>query len=366
MMNKKLIISFLIGILISAAALYFAFRNVPFTDLLQYLKTINFLWVLPAILMVLVSFVLRAIRWQYIVTSSHPIGFREAYHPMMIGFMINLVLPGRLGELARPAILHRKENVPFITGLATVAAERVFDLLLLLVFFAFMFTTIEIDPNFVMSFGEHKLNRATLEAVFSGMAKMGVVLILGMIIVSLDSFRRRLTAMISAFPSFLFFISPVFQKKISDRICRPIINMIEKVAQGFTLLKSPKKIAVCTLLTAAVWSLQAFSYYVCAMGTPGVDVSFFEMYASMIIICFFIALPSVPGWWGLWEAGGVFALMLFGVSSKNAIGYTLVNHAVQVFPIILAGLISALLTSVNIWQVSFQKNSVSPTGSKQN
>ena len=68
----------------------------------------------------------------------------------------------------------------------------------------------------------------------------------------------------------------------------------------------------------------------------------------MIIVCFFIALPSVPGFWGLWEAGGVFALSVFGVSVKDAAGYTLVNHAVQMFPVIFVGLASAIVTGINI------------------
>ena len=76
------------------------------------------------------------------------------------------------------------------------------------------------------------------------------------------------------------------------------------------------------------------------------------MIAVMVIICFFIALPSVPGFWGLWEAGGVFAMALFGVSSKDAAGFTLTNHAVQVFPVIIVGLMSAVYTGVDIRQVS--------------
>ena len=74
----------------------------------------------------------------------------------------------------------------------------------------------------------------------------------------------------------------------------------------------------------------------------------------MVIVCFFISLPSVPGWWGLWEAGGIFALSLFGVTAKEAAGFTLANHAIQVFPVIIAGFVSAILLSVNIRQMSYQ------------
>jgi uncharacterized membrane protein YbhN (UPF0104 family) len=92
-----------------------------------------------------------------------------------------------------------------------------------------------------------------------------------------------------------------------------------------------------------------------AQGCPGIELSFAEISAHMIIICFFIALPSVPGYWGIWEAGGVFALALFGVSSKDAAGYTLANHAIQIFPVMIVGLVSVMVTSVNILQVSYEK-----------
>jgi hypothetical protein len=75
----------------------------------------------------------------------------------------------------------------------------------------------------------------------------------------------------------------------------------------------------------------------------------------MVIICFFIALPSVPGFWGLWEAGGVFALSLLGISAKEAAGFTLASHAVQMIPVILVGFVSAVLTGVNIWRVAFEE-----------
>ena len=61
----------------------------------------------------------------------------------------------------------------------------------------------------------------------------------------------------------------------------------------------------------------------------------------------------MPGFWGLWEAAGVFALSIFGVAEKDALGFTLVNHAAQVFPVIVIGFVSALITSVNILKLTF-------------
>jgi uncharacterized protein (TIRG00374 family) len=362
-MKNHLLISLATGLALSAAALYFAFRNVPLGDLLIYLGSINYFWMIPAVFLVLLSFFIRALRWQFILASSHKVGIWRAFHPMMIGFMINCILPGRLGEFARPVILQKKDQVPFATGIATVAAERVFDVAALVAFAVITLTTIDINPDAEILFGELRLNRATLEVVFSRVILLGILLIIGMIAVSIASIRRIIHRMILALPNLAFFAAESTRAKILTKVCEPLNRFIDNVAAGFTLVKNPRKVMQCTIYSLLVWVTAAVSWYVFSLGSPGVDVSFVEMFAVMVIVCLFIALPSVPGFWGLWEAGGVFAMALFGIPSNAAAGFTLANHAMQMFPVIIVGLISAVMTSVNIWQVSYEKKSIkSQTG----
>ena len=142
-----------------------------------------------------------------------------------------------------------------------------------------------------------------------------------------------------------------------ERFCAPVVRIIDNLAAGFELLKSPKKLGLCLVLSVLVWAAAGASHYVMAFGCPGIQLSFFQMYAVMVILCFFISLPSAPGFWGLWEAGGVFALTLFGISINDAAGFTLANHAIQMFPVILMGFASALITGVNVWRVSYEERS---------
>jgi uncharacterized protein (TIRG00374 family) len=354
-MKKNIRISLILGGAVSVLALYLAFRNVPFDELLVYLASINYFWILPAVLVILISFALRAYRWKIILESTGTISFWGAFHPLMIGFMINCILPGRVGEVARPAVLQKKENIPFSTGLATVAAERFFDVSILIVLFAAMLATVQIDPDLDIVFGDYHLNRATLVAAGEGTFKLLLVLIAGMALVGFSKTRNIINGLITRIPSMLFFAGPDLKNNFLKRICEPMVRFVDNFASGFTLVKYPAKICICIVLSFFIWGLAAFSYYLMALGCPGIELSFFEITAVMIIICFFIAFPSVPGYWGIWEAGGVFALLLFGVSSKDAAGYTLVNHAIQIFPVIIAGFISAMVTSVNILQVSYEK-----------
>ncbi len=356
-MKNHLLISLTIGIALSVAALYFAFRNVPLGDLVVYLGSINYVWVIPATFLVLLSFFVRALRWQFILASTHKIGIWPAFHPMMIGFMINCIFPGRLGEFARPAILQKKEQVPFGTGIATVAAERVFDVAALVTFAVITLTAIDINPEVQIVFGNFQLNRATLEVLFNRIILMGILLMIGMIAVSIPSIRRAIHQLILALPLLFIFASETTKTKIRVKACEPLTRFVDNIAKGFTLVKHPQKIIICSIYSLLVWIIAAFSYYAFSFGSPGVQLTFTEMFAVMVIICLFIALPSVPGFWGLWEAGGVFAMSLFGTSSDVAAGFTLANHAVQMFPVIVVGFVSAIITSVNIWQLSYEKKS---------
>lgn len=351
-MKNKTLISLIPGLLISIPALWLAFRNVPLDDLLSYMGSIRWFWVLPSVLIIFISFSLRTLRWQMIVASVSPLSFWYSFHPLMIGFMLNCILPGRVGELARPVILNRNTGIPLASGLATVAAERIFDLLLLLVFLLIVMAHVEIAPDTEISFNNIHLNRETLAMIESGMLKLTVLLIGGIISVTADKSRKLIQKCVMTIPSLLFFLSASAKQKITEKIFVPLSCLTESFASGFMLLRSWKKMGVCIVLSALIWILSAFSYYVFSLGCPGIDLSFPEMFAVMILICFFIALPSVPGFWGVWEAGGVFALSLFGISGPDAAGFTLANHAIQIFPVILIGLISAMISGVRIFRIS--------------
>lgn len=349
-MKKNTVFSLLIGGGLSAIALWLAFRNVPLSDLVRYVGSVNYIWMIPAIILTFLSLVLRAVRWREIVSASYPISVLQAYHPVAIGFMLNYVLPARAGEIARPLILQKKDGVPFSAGLATVAAERVFDLIFLIILLAWSLSSIRIDPEISMTFGKYHLNKELLEKIADGMLRMLIVLMIGIVLFIIPRVRYRMIRLLTKIPN----LFPEALRPGIGKICAMLSEMIENIASGFVLVRQPRRIYACIAYTLLIWIIQVFSYYLVVLGCPGVMLSVTQTGAMMVMICFFVALPSVPGFWGIWEAGGIFALSLFGVSGKEAAGYTLVNHAIQILPLIPVGLISVIALGVNIRQLSYK------------
>lgn len=358
-MQKKLLISLVIGGLTSALTLYLAFRNVPIADLTAYLRTITYWWIFPTVGIIALTFVLRAIRWKIILKDVCDVTIVQAFHPTMIGFMMNCVLPGRVGELARPALLRQKHNIPMTTGLATVAAERIFDLFILISLFALMFGAITSRPELEGEYFGLQLNAAILQKAALGMIRFSIALLLFIALLSIGPTRRFIKAIIVQTGRGVDRLLPRLQK-FTQRMIDFFTKIIDNFAIGFSLVRNPSQLIGCMAVTIVIWALTAFSYLVFAFGCPGINLSLMELTTVMVIICFAIALPSVPGFWGLWEAGGVFALSIHGIAEKDALGFTLVNHATQIFPVIGIGLISALVTSVNILQLSQSDSAENP------
>ena len=183
-MSKKLFTSLVIGSLVSALTLYLAFRNVPVRQLIAYLGTINYWWIVPTIALLITTFLLRTLRWRLLLKHIGPLTFRQAFHPLMIGFMMNCVLPGRVGELARPVLLKQRHGIAFSTGLATVAAERIFDIFMLILLFALVFTTISGRPDLESDYFGFHLNSTVLKSVALGMIRLSILLLVAIILLT--------------------------------------------------------------------------------------------------------------------------------------------------------------------------------------
>ncbi|MBT8338605.1 MAG: flippase-like domain-containing protein [Desulfatitalea sp.] len=350
-MKNRLGLSLLLGSLLSAGMLYLAFRNVPMAGLLAYLGRIEYVWLIPAIGALVLAFVLRVIRWRLIVHHTIRLQFWEAFHPLMIGFMMNCVLPGRIGELARPAILKKRHGVAMSTGVATVATERIFDAVLLIALLALVLPAIARQPELSVAFAGFHLDGHTLQTAIWAMVRLSAVLLIGVVLLAVPPTQRLLLRINDiGFAMIGRFIKPM--NGIARRGAEMSNHIIIGFAAGLNMGGDWRRALGCAFLTVLVWGASALILVVLAQGCPGIDLTWLELSTVMVIICFFIALPSVPGFWGLWEAGGVFALALFGVPEKDAAGFTLVSHAVQVFPLIAIGLISALVTSINIMHLT--------------
>jgi uncharacterized protein (TIRG00374 family) len=332
---------FFIGLVISVYFFRMAFKNVPLHELKTSISQINYYYMFWAVLSVLFSCILRTLRWKILL--PHEIKFSTCFHILMAGFSLNCIFPGRLGEVARPVLVAQKTKTSFPGAVSSVLLERLFDLFTLLVLFSFLISWIPIPESMSYTFGKYEFNSALLISLSWWMIKLFCLLLGGVLLLASKRTRKVFAIIISAALKYVC----IFPEKIADILTRFLLNpltmFIHYFVTGIEAIKTPMAFISVMGLSLGTWFVQVFSFLMVARAVPGISLGFVELAFVMVVICFFIAIPSVPGYWGVWEAGGIFAMLVFDIPRSDAAGYQLINHAVQLFPIMVVGFFSVLV-----------------------
>lgn len=326
MKNSK--VQLLIGTLISVGILWFIMRNVKFAELMQALRSFNWWWAIPFLVLNFASLWLRAVRWRYLMKPTADFSSRRLFSPLMIGFAINSLLPARAGEFARAAVLSLKDRVGFAPVFATVVVERIFDSITLLIMLAITFATVEFDPDVRYQWGRYVIDGETLKAG-SGKIALGLfVMVAGSILLVIARTREMIRVLVETVP----FAPRWVRVKAS--------SFIMKFAEGLASLKDPKATVAVILYSAAIWVSVAWTFQIAAYGFPGMQISLLQGVAITVITCLAILIPAAPGYWGLLELGFVFALNILSIEAdeSKAMAYALLVHSLQYFPVLFLGL----------------------------
>src|SRR5690606_3947775 len=94
---------------------------------------------LLSLLLGVAAYLSRAHRWyMQIRPTGHAPSYKNTYNAMMVGYLANHVLP-RMGEVMRCSMLRRSDGIPVNTAFGTVIAERIIDMVMLLLFLGLTF-----------------------------------------------------------------------------------------------------------------------------------------------------------------------------------------------------------------------------------
>lgn len=127
------IIKYLLFLVLGVVLLYFAFRNIQLADIWEELKKADYSWLIYSVIIAIGSHYFRALRWNQLINSiNYKTRATSTFYAVMTGYLANLALP-RMGEVTRCVMLSKRENIPFNSLFGTVIAERVFDLIVLII-----------------------------------------------------------------------------------------------------------------------------------------------------------------------------------------------------------------------------------------
>ena len=299
--KKLLLIS--ISILSSLFFLWLAFRKVQWADFFQIAKHANIWLILLAIIIFVISYLLRTLRWQALTRSQNRVKLLPAFDSLVSGYAINNVLPLRAGEVFRLFITKLKTGIPKSTVLGTLIIERMWDALALLLLA--VISLLSTQPKNVPT------NVINLSAII-----FGIITLLIIILIIFDK-------------SILILLKRV---KVSDQI----IEKITRLVGSFKNLQNWPVLLLSVLLSVLVWIIEATTYYIVA-SSLAMDISFVQMLLVMVILNFGILIPSSPGYVGTFEYFTILGMSIFGINRTDAASFAIILHIAQFIPITLYG-----------------------------
>lgn len=322
----------LVGLIFSAALLAWALRGTTPALLLREIQATHLTPLLLAVVVATCSFPLRLIRWKLLLRADDGTALPSAplWHAIAMGFMANNILPFRAGELVRCYAAARLTRSRLSAALSSVAVERVFDGLTVVTLLTIAFFAAHLPPALDIGGVRVSVTHAATTAGLISLAALASAVAVVIWPLAAERIVRR--------------VAP------SDRLASGIVAAIEGLRHGMTALRSPRRVAGVVAWSAVIWLVNAASFWI-MFGAFDLPVGFAGALLLQGLLVFGIAVPSTPGFIGIFEAVITAVLLLYGIASSRGAAYALIYHFTTFVPITLLGLWSLTRTGLSLAEI---------------
>jgi len=308
--DRKTIIKIFIGAVIGGLAVYFAFRGVSFSQLGEVI-TSAVPWMLAAgIGIVLINVALLALRWWLMLLRAwQGSEYKALLGGVYLGQMFNILLPARLGELARIFFVSERIDTTKSGLLGSLVLEKVVDIITFGLALLLLITAVSLPP-WVSDPGK------TIIAL-SFISLLAVI--------ALVLWGRR----------FLVWITPLL-KRLPSSWGERVAGILERALTGFESMRDWRRQLPIWTLSILSLILSTLTNYIILQAVD-IQVPFTAALFVLIVLQVGSAPPSAPGKLGIFHYLTVLALSAFGVDKGLALAYSLLLYVVALMPKVVIG-----------------------------
>jgi uncharacterized protein (TIRG00374 family) len=262
----------------------------------------------------------RAVRWRIMLAAG---GARSRARPVWqataIGFMANNVLPARGGELARAYAASRLVPCRFTTALASIAVERVFDGLVIVLLLSVAIAA----PGFPAA------------ATIGGKSLSTIAAWTGAAFVALLAF---LFAVVHAPAGALSLAGRTLRRLLPTGAADFLVGLARSFIEGLSILREPRDFGWVVVWSFVLWLVNAVAFYTGFLAFHLDTLPFGSALLLQGIVAIGVAIPSSPGFFGLFEYASRAGLGLYGVAAAGAVSFAVGIHLGWFLPITVIGL----------------------------
>lgn len=286
------------GLILSVLSIIILVRLTNWKAVERALAIMGVGWLLPAVLFFLISNALRAMAWRTLLQNKAPYG--RVFLTLNEGYLINNILPFRLGELARAFLLAESAHLSALFVLATIVIERAFDVAIAA---GLLLATLP----FVL--GVEAAKPAAWSALFLVGLGLAALYLAARYRVHIEAFLERRTERFPWLGKILPRLAPIFE--------------------GLGTLTRPSQFLLSLGLMLSTWFFGlAEVHIIFNSGTFSAPA----WWTGFVVgaLSFGIALPSAPAGIGIYEVAMVGALSLLGVAIEQALAFAIVIHLIHI------------------------------------
>ncbi|MDM8529342.1 lysylphosphatidylglycerol synthase transmembrane domain-containing protein [Anaerolineales bacterium HSG24] len=294
------------------------FATINMAEFINALAQANYWMLIPAFIIVLVHFVVRTVRWQWLLKPMGEVAFWPAFRAMSIGLAGNIILPARAGEFLRAYVLGRSTGLRKTGVFATLVVERIFDGLTVLVFL-------------VISIFFGTSNEVIRQVAVAGFV-VYMVLLAGVV----------------AFVLKRHWADIVINKLLPTKWAERLLSLLDGFSSGLDIIKDPRLLAYVSLLSLATWLLIPFSFWVSLWAFDfGVPIPWPTSFIMVPMVALGMTVIATPGGVGPFQLAVTITLDATLSLSQRISNYdevagaaSIVVHVAQLLPQLAAGFVS--------------------------
>ena len=286
--------------LIAGVLFYFAVRGVNWRQVGRILWAAKLAYVVLALVLSSCSLFLRALRWRVLLQVGAPVSVSTAFWATAAGYLGNSFLPARAGELVRTFLVSARTGLSKAFVLTTALAERLSDAITLVVISSLVLLTLPVRPGWFA--------HAAKPFAVIGLCAAACIAVLPRIEKTCRTLLERM--------------------RLPQAIEGKLLNLEEQILIGLRTFHDPMRLGQFAGLTTLIWCFDATGTIV-GMRALGLIISL--PVAFLLITGFGLgsALPSTPGYVGIYQFVAASILVPFGFTKSDAIAYSFLTQGLQ-------------------------------------
>jgi glycosyltransferase 2 family protein len=285
---------------LAVVLLYYSLRGIDWLQVWLTLKTTRLSYLALSLIIAAGSLILRAFRWRVLLQSGGRVGVATAFWATCAGYFGNNYLPARAGELVRTMMVDAEAGLGRTFVLTTALSERIVDAITLVFVSSVVLLTLPTRPGW---YGP----AAKPFAIVGICGALGIA-----ILPRLERFWK-----------YLLERSPV-----PEGLRKKLLHILEQILFGLRAFHDARRLLLFMALTAVIWFLDANSFIMAGLS---VGISLTLPMACLLITGLGLgsALPSTPGYVGIFQFVAVEVLTPFGFPRAAVIAYMVLVQVMQ-------------------------------------